>query len=202
MQPPRSSPPNNFSSTSAYITSRFLERYENPPATVPRSFEPSDYRDTYANRSLSDPPPASQTHSSPKQQTISATTTTPPRHVSTSPSSKERLKLTCHHGTLPSEYHEVSSTLDTLPTSGPSPLETYADTEEAHEMRAVGLVGETSRSRNQEEARVDEAEVDKEFELDFRRATDLVRDPGVVRVTTKARTLSRITKRKRRDDPA
>lgn len=50
--------------------------------------------------------------------------------------SKDKLKVTCHHG---SEFHEVEMTLGILGQEGPSPIETYASDDQSHERIAIGL---------------------------------------------------------------
>ncbi|KUJ24476.1 uncharacterized protein LY89DRAFT_551685, partial [Mollisia scopiformis] len=57
--------------------------------------------------------------------------------INTSPSLYWRVDfVTCHHG--PDEAHEVETTLCHVP-NGPTPLETYTEDEQSHEMLALGL---------------------------------------------------------------
>jgi hypothetical protein len=66
--------------------------------------------------------------------------TTPKRKRKSSNSldrpSKDKLKVTCHHGP---EFHEVEMTLGILGKQGPSPIETYASDDQSHERFALGL---------------------------------------------------------------
>ncbi|CZR55370.1 uncharacterized protein PAC_05257 [Phialocephala subalpina] len=56
----------------------------------------------------------------------------------------DKLKVTCHHGPLASESHEVETTLSHVPNR-PTPLETYADDEQSHEILALGLAIDSNR---------------------------------------------------------
>lgn len=52
-------------------------------------------------------------------------------------SATDRLRLTCHHGSGPSEMHEIMTTLDFIPP-GPSQLEMYTKDAQRYEKIAVG----------------------------------------------------------------
>ena len=56
------------------------------------------------------------------------------------PLPSDQLRLTCYHGPLPAQQHDSWSTLDALDAEeGPTLLEAYADSIEAHEQLAIGL---------------------------------------------------------------
>lgn len=68
---------------------------------------------------------------------------------------KDKLKLTCHHG---AESHEVEMTLGIL-GQGPSPIETYASDDQSHERIAVGL----ERKRGPSNPDLDDSDLDMPF---------------------------------------
>lgn len=62
------------------------------------------------------------------------------------PSTTDRLKLTCHHGNSPSDFHEVQTPLESLP-EGASMIDRYAEDDQNHERIALGLDEESISMR-------------------------------------------------------
>jgi hypothetical protein len=56
------------------------------------------------------------------------------------PSTRDRLKLTCHHGPKSSDVHDVQKSLESIP-DGTSMIDRYNEEEQAYEQLALGLSG-------------------------------------------------------------
>lgn len=90
-----------------------------------------------------------------------------------------RLRATCHHGSSPSQVHEVQTTLSHVP-NGPTPLQTYTEDEQSHELLALGL------------------DLDRELLPSYRRAGQSVEDASRPRQNPRPRKRNDIVLRKKK----